>query len=284
MRISAGILGLSSFEQRGWSRSQTNASPFFLIERKNYNIINLSYYFMLNKKTLLKIKKLALKIDHDIAFGGKSKGNKHLLRVVRIAKFLAQKTGANQSITQAGAFLHDTALPSGNDYNYLKNKKIVKKLLRPFNLSQDELNGVVECVASHEGTANPKTLEAKVVHDADVLEKVGLLGIIRHTWKMTNLNKLNHKMITNQDVKLILDHIEWRRKRLQTPIAKKIGKYLTTPVDKQKAKIIVTLSASMAFRGIVTEKISVALSKHLNQKQNKKLREQLNLGYLTKFS
>ena len=238
---------------------------------------------MLDKNILLKIKRLALKIDHDVAFGGKSKGNRHLPRVVCVAKFLAQKTGANESIAVAGAFLHDTALPSGNDYNYLKNKEIVKKLLKPLNLSQNELNGIAECVASHEGTSNPKTLEAKVVHDADVLEKVGLLGIIRHTWKITNLGKLNHKMTTDRDIKKILDHIEWRRKRLQTPIAKKIGKYLAIPVDKRKAKIIVTLSASMAFESIVTEKIAVALQKYLNKKQNEKLREQLNLTYLSIF-
>ena len=94
---------------------------------------------MLNKNTLIKIKKLALKIDHDVAFDGKSKGNKHLFRVVRIAKFLSQKTEADLFIVVAGALLHDTALPSGNDYNYLKNKKIVKKLLKTFNLSPDEL-------------------------------------------------------------------------------------------------------------------------------------------------
>lgn len=238
---------------------------------------------MLNKNTLLKIKKLALKIDHDVAFGGKSRGNKHLLRVVKVAKFLAQKTGADESIVVAGAFLHDTALPSGNDYNYLKNKKIVKDLLKHFNLSQNELDGIAECVASHEGIVNPKTLEAKVVHDADALEKAGLLGIIRHTWKMANLKKINHKMIENNDVKIIFNHIEWRRKRLQIPLAKKIGKYLAAPTDKQKVKIMVTLSAGMAFGGVVTEKIVVALRKHLNKKWNEKLREQLNLGYLSKF-
>jgi len=150
---------------------------------------------MLNKNTLQKIKKLALKTDHNVAFSGKSKGNKHLLRVVLIAKFLAQKTGADESIVVAGAFLHDTALPSGNDYNYLKNKKIAKDLLKHFNLSQIELEGIVECVASHEGITNPKTLEAKVVHDADVLEKLGFLGIIRHTWKLTNSGKINYKII-----------------------------------------------------------------------------------------
>ena len=78
---------------------------------------------MLDKKTLQKIRNIALTVDHDAAFGGKSKGNKHLQRVVRIAKFLARAEGANISITEAGAFLHDTALPSGNDYEYARDEK-----------------------------------------------------------------------------------------------------------------------------------------------------------------
>lgn len=238
---------------------------------------------MLNKNTLLKIKKIALKIDHDVAFGGKSKGNKHLLRVVRVAKFLAQKTGADEYIAVAGAFLHDTALPSGNDYDYLQNKRMVKDLLKNLHLSQNELDGIAECVASHEGTTNPKTLEAKVVHDSDVLEKTGLLGIIRHTWKSTNSGKINHKNVTDKDVKMVIDHIEWRRKKLQTPIAKKIGKYLTIPINNEKAKIIVSISSDLAFNSIVTEKIVVALRKHLNKKENEKLKEQLNLTYLSIF-
>lgn len=206
-----------------------------------------------------------------------------MLRVVRIAKFLARKTGADESIAVAGAFLHDTALPSGDDYNYLKNKKIVKGLLERFNLSRNELDGIAECVASHEGTANPKTLEAKVVHDADALEKAGLLGIIRHTWKMTNLKKINHETVEDSDVKMILSHIEWRKKRLQTSIAKKIGKYLAIPTDKQKVKIMVKLSAVMSSNGVVTEKIAAVLRKHLDKKENESLREQLNLSYLSKF-
>jgi L-threonylcarbamoyladenylate synthase len=222
------------------------------------------------------------KIDEYIS-GGKSKGNKHLLRVVRVAKFLAQKTKADEYVAVAGAFLHDTALPSGNDYDYIQNKRIVKDLLKDFNLSQNELNGIAECVASHEGTINPKTLEAKVVHDSDVLEKTGLLGIIRHTWKLTNSGKINYKNVTDKDVKVVTDHIEWRRKKLQTPIAKKIGKYLSIPINKEKAKIIVSVSSDLAFNSVVTEIIAVALRKHLNKKENEKLKEQLNLAYLNKF-
>ena len=238
---------------------------------------------MLDKETLLRIKQVALKIDHNIAFGGKSKGNRHLLRVVRIAQFLAKKTGADFAITTAGAFLHDTALPSGNDYDYSENKKIVRKLLQDFDLSQEEIDKIAECVASHEGTTKPKSLEAKVVHDADVLEKVGLLGIIRHTWKTTNQNKLDPSAVRSSDVNKIVSHISWRRKRLQTPIARKIAKYLTVPVSKHEAKTIATITANMATRGIVTEKIAIALREHLSQTQNARLKEQLNLGYLKLF-
>ena len=196
---------------------------------------------------------------------------------------MAQKIGANLFIAQAGALLHDTALPSGNDYNYLQNKKIVRNLLKSFKLSENELDGIAECVASHEGTVRPKSLEAKIVHDADVLEKTGILGIIRHTWKMTNSNKLNHEMVKDKDVKKILDHTEWRGKRLQTPIAKIMQKYLTIPIDKRRIKILVSLTANMAFNGIVTEKIARAIYKHLTAIQRKRLKEQLSLTYLSKF-
>ena len=88
---------------------------------------------MLNKSTLLKIKELAVKIDHEVAFGGKSKGNRHLWRVVKLARYIAKKLGADVSVVEAGAWLHDTALPSGDDYNYEKNKEIVTSILASFN-------------------------------------------------------------------------------------------------------------------------------------------------------
>lgn len=239
---------------------------------------------MLNKKTLNKIKNIALRIDHDLAFDGKSKGNKHLYRIVRVAKFLAKKNGANIPIVEAGALLHDTALPSGNDYNYSKNKQIVKKLLKNLRIEDGDLNKISECVASHEGTVKPKNLEAKIVHDSDVLEKTGILGLIRHAWKMTNSARIDPKKIKESDVKQISDHIEWRRKKLETETAKKIAKYLNVKVNKKTLKIIVRKSSEMASRGIITEKIAAVIQKNLNQRQSTKLKEQLNLKYLKKFS
>jgi HD superfamily phosphodiesterase len=240
----------------------------------------------MNKKqrnTIKKIRALALKIDHDMAFGGKSKGNRHLERVVKIASFLGHKMQADPFITKAGALLHDTALPSGNDYNYKKNKEIVTGLLGSFELSRDELERVAECVASHEGTAKIRTLESKIVHDADVLEKTGILGIIRHTWKMTNSGKINPLKISKRDIQNVIDHIEWRRKKLQTPLAKKIARYTTTPIKMSKLSTIIPAISVLAQKGVITEKIARIIDKDLNKIQSEKLKEQLSLAYLTKI-
>lgn len=239
---------------------------------------------MRNKNILLKIRELALRIDWDDAFTGKSKGNRHLFRITKIAKFLAKKTGANLFIVEAGALLHDISLPYGQDVNYQQNKQRLVKLLRPFKLTQLELNNIAECVASHEGTVKPKTLEAKVVHDADVLEKAGILGIVRHTWKLTNLKKINPDKINSETVHGILCHIKWRSKRLQIPLAKVINQYLSVHIASNQAKKIVAKTAKLAKQGIVTEKIAGLLAKELTDIQRNRLKEQLSLSYLRTFA
>jgi len=239
---------------------------------------------MRNKNILLKIKKLALRIDWDDAFAGKSKGNRHLFRITKIARFLAQKTGADLFVVEAGALLHDVSLPSGDDSDYEKNKQRIIRLLRPFKLAQPALNNIAECVASHEGRVKPRTLEAKVVHDADVLEKAGILGIVRHAWKLANLEKINPDKINNEVVHSILHHIKWRSKQLQTPLAKRINQHLSTTVDFNQAKKIITKTAKLAQQGIVTEKIAGLLAKELTSMQRNKLKEQISLSYLRGFA
>ena len=241
-------------------------------------------FIMLDKNTLSSIRKLAFQIDWDDAFDGKSKGNQHLFRITEIAKFLANKEGANLFVVEAGALLHDVALPFGDDTNCEKNKEIIAKLLKSFILSDNELDKIIECVAFHEGLVVPKGLEAQVVHDADVLEKSGLLGIIRHTWKLTNLKKIKSTKVDEKVVDVILQHIQWRGQRVQTFLAKKINLYLTAEMDLHQAKRVISKVIELAQNGVITEEIAKALSVELNDVQKEKLKEQLNLMYLHHFA
>ncbi len=235
---------------------------------------------MLDKKILRKIQKIAIGVDHDAAFGGKSKGNKHLERAVRIALFLAEKSGADLNITEAGAWLHDTALPTGNDYDPEKNKRVVRGLLKGIDLTSQEVGRIAECAASHEGTKAPSSPEAKIVHDADVIEKTGILGLVRHTWKLTNSGKLDPEHVTSADVQAILSHIAWRKKQLRLPLSKKLAQRVAAKPAKKQARRIVATVAHLAQRGIITEVIATKLSKELSASQRASLKSQLSLAYL----
>lgn len=229
---------------------------------------------------LKEIRKKAIEIDWASAFGGKSSGNKHLYRIVKIAKYLAKNMNADIFIVEAGALLHDLALPTGNDYDYRKNKMIAKKFIAPFDLSVAEKDEIAECVAAHEGTVKPKSLEAKIVHDADVLEKSGVLGIIRHTWKTTNSGQIDPENITKKDIQKIVNHIKWREKRLQTPLAKKLHKRVAVNISDAQLKKIIPKISKLAEKSIITEDIADIISKDLKKNQQIKLKQQLNLKYL----
>ncbi|MEK7207992.1 MAG: HD domain-containing protein [Patescibacteria group bacterium] len=227
-----------------------------------------------------KIKRIALEIDWERSFAGRAKGNRHLFRMVKLAVWMASKLRANIPIVEAAAWLHDIALPSGNDYNYAANKQAAMAVLKRLQLPARERVTIAACVASHEGTGPMRTLEAKIVHDADVLEKSGILGIIRHTWKVSHGEGAE---MDESAVERILHHVRWRATRLQTRLAKNMHAYVTVPLSALQAKKLVLLVALKATRGLTTEKIARALLATLSAKQKAKLQEQLTLTYLKRF-
>lgn len=237
---------------------------------------------MINRQDIQKIKKIALEIDHNVAFGGKSKGNKHLSRVVKISLFLCEKLGADRDIIEVAAYLHDAALPTKNDDNYVANKKLIEKIFSKSNTAFDRafISKVAEAVASHEGIVLPKTLEAKIIHDADVIEKTGLLGIISHTWKLTNHKKINPENISDKDITLVTEHIKWRQNILQTELAKKISIKNNCFISMNTLRKIMPIISQLAFKGVITEKIAKKIEPLLNKRQAKCLINQLTLAYL----
>ena len=157
----------------------------------------------MKKTELRRIEKEALRLDWEVTFGGKTKGNKHLWRVVKIASFLARETDANIDIVEAGAWLHDASLVTGSDYNLETVKKFSIKLLHGFNLSENEREIILDCIVSHEDSKAPGSVEAKIVHDADVLDKLGVLGLIRHSVKSTNMGLIDEAVTFEQAKKIV---------------------------------------------------------------------------------
>lgn len=146
-------------------------------------------------------------------------GIEHLKRTLKLAKYLAREEKANQEIVKLGAILHQ-----------LHNPENVERFLRQVGVEDNLIKQVIHCVycSDRKNLDEAKTIEAKVVYDADKLQVVGPFGIMR---------ELAHCMESKYNWKF-RKSIEYTRKAepkyfktLQTKTARRLAKkphdYLT---------------------------------------------------------
>ena len=176
---------------------------------------------MINVEQLEQIKEFALKIDWNLAFEGRAEGNRHLFRMVKKAKELATTHDLDISIVEAGAWLHDSNLEKTVTGSTLENRENVMKLLEEMGISEIDQQKTVHCIEAHDGRVPATIMEAKIVHDADTLEKMGPLGIIRETWKRAQIGWNSEKIIEH-----LKTHLKKRENVLYTSEAKEEAKRL----------------------------------------------------------
>jgi len=243
----------------------------------------------MNKTLEELIKKIgldAVKFDWEVAFGGKSYGNNHLFRVNKIARFLQEKEGGDLTVVLLGAWVHDVTLSSGSDYEEKKVEFETRKFLESYkDLPSDLREKAIQCAVSHESEDEVKSLEAKIVHDADALDKCGALGIVRHIWKMTNL--LESRVLDGEkDLKVLENHLLNRQTHLQTETAKKLAEVLNRDgneffADRKEAIRLMEEISDQAWEGTISDNIVSWLMQNEKRKWVNALDRQINCSYLT---
>jgi uncharacterized protein len=113
----------------------------------------------------------------------------HIERVYHMATRLAKAEGANLDIVQAAALLHDAegSAPgednhSGRANHHLSSAEFARQILLQANWPEDRIEAVQHCIRAHRfrsGREEPKTIEAKVLFDADKLDVLGAIGAAR---------------------------------------------------------------------------------------------------------
>lgn len=110
----------------------------------------------------------------------------HTLRVVNLARHIAQAEGARIEIVEAAAYLHDLGRASqdraqGKICHAEIGARIAAEHLRAYELSAADQAAIVHCVLAHRYRNQhvPESLEAKVLFDADKLDSIGAIGIAR---------------------------------------------------------------------------------------------------------
>ncbi len=103
----------------------------------------------------------------------------HTARVLRLAIYIARKEGADAEVVRKAAELHDVARDKPN--HALEGARMAKEILKREQCDEEFIEEVIHCIEAHSFSAGikPRTLEAKVLGDADRLDAMGAVGIAR---------------------------------------------------------------------------------------------------------
>jgi uncharacterized protein len=115
-------------------------------------------------------------------------GFDHVQRVYRLAGHIAQAEGADLTIVQAAALLHDA---QDNRQPPAAHTRLTHQhasadfawdVLTAEGWPEDRIAAVQHCIRAHRFRDNsepPQTLEAKILFDADKLDAIGATGVVR---------------------------------------------------------------------------------------------------------
>jgi uncharacterized protein len=121
----------------------------------------------------------------NCAFADTAHDITHIERVVKVAKELATSEHADMEIVVAAAWLHDCVAVAKNHPDRAKASKMAADkavmFLQTLPFDKTKLEAVHHAIVAHSFSANvqPRTLEAKVVQDADRMDALGAIGISR---------------------------------------------------------------------------------------------------------
>src|SRR5690554_1297130 len=108
----------------------------------------------------------------------------HIQRVRHCALEIQEKEGGNRVIIELAALLHDISDHKFNGGDFDKGAVVSREMLDQFEIDERTKNAVTEIVknVSFKGSGESdkmKTLEGKIVQDADRLDAIGAIGIAR---------------------------------------------------------------------------------------------------------
>jgi len=109
----------------------------------------------------------------------------HILRVYKNAQKMCTKEKANEKLVLSAVLLHDiVSYPKSDKRSKNSSKESAKKsklILKKHDFSKEEILIVSEAIRDHSFSQNkiPKTIEGKILQDADRLDAIGAIGIAR---------------------------------------------------------------------------------------------------------
>ena len=109
----------------------------------------------------------------------------HVLRVYKNAQRICKTEKVDSRLVFTAALLHDIISFRKSDKrsktSSSKSALEAKKILKKYNYSENEVKIIADAIEKHSYSKNkiPKTIEGKILQDADRLDAIGAIGIAR---------------------------------------------------------------------------------------------------------
>lgn len=186
----------------------------------------------------------ALYRDAEQRFAGSddlAHGWEHVKRVYNLALYLAERERANRFIVGMAALMHDLGRTAHADTTFHHadlSVKLARELLTTYRVPADTQEAILHAIAAHSFSRGieARTLEAQVVRDADRLDGLGAVGILR--WAITGTLRRNAQtrsyhpddpfaeQHTPDDRLYMLDHFFTKLLNLSDTMATETGRVL----------------------------------------------------------
>lgn len=197
--------------------------------------------FMLSKKVLEKIENEAKKY-----FAGSSGCHDwtHVERVLKLALHIGKIEKANLDVVKIASLLHDISRrdemkAKGSFCHAKESAKEAVKILAKYKFAPDFVQNILHCIRTHRFRDReniPKTLEAKVLFDADKLDSIGAVGLGRaflfaggpgsgnlYTGNEKSLARLNKDLSFSKEDSAVLEY-EFKLKKIKDRVLTRTGK------------------------------------------------------------
>ena len=109
----------------------------------------------------------------------------HIMRVYKNAQKICKQEKANEKLVLSAVLLHDIVFhPKSNKHSKISSIESAKKsklILKKYDYPDEEIMIISDAIRDHSFSQNkiPKTIEGKILQDADRLDALGAIGIAR---------------------------------------------------------------------------------------------------------
>lgn len=166
----------------------------------------------------------------------------HVERVCNLAQNIGRQEKADLTVLQVACLLHDIGRQAemksrGKFCHAEKGAEMAALILKKYKLESKIVANILHCIISHRyrNSHLPKTIEAKVLYDADKLDSIGAVGVGRdflfagylknalYTGRERELVKLKKDRTYTKDDTAILEY-EFKLKKIKNKMLTGSGK------------------------------------------------------------